>query len=85
MSICLPFSLQVGPDLAVTGVWNSKNGQNRGLINNKVLQRKDMTPEESVAWNYYSTRPSNSAMSDFHLFPKLKSHFPDGQFENTLL
>ena len=52
--ICLLFSLQVKPSLADRGVWNSKNGENRTLSNNKV-SAKDVTPEDTLALNCHKT------------------------------
>ena len=40
IDICLLFALQVKPSLAVKGVWNSKNGQNRDLSNNIVSAKE---------------------------------------------
>ena len=47
--ICFLFSLQVKPGLAVRGVWNSKNGQNRSSSYNKVSAK-----ERHDAWRFFA-------------------------------
>ena len=82
--ICLLFSLQVKSSIVVRGVWNSKNGQNRSSSNNKVSAKKKKTHD---TWRYLGfgllQDPPNltdSAPSDFYLFPTLKSHLRGRQF-----
>ena len=49
-----------------------------GSSNNKVLEKRDMSPEGSSAFELQQEPPNwpHSALYDFYLFPKLKSHLP---------
>ena len=44
----------------------------------KHMQKKDITPDETVVLNCYSTPPNllDSALTGFYLFPKLKTRLP---------
>ena len=56
--ICLLFSLQVKPSIAVRGVYEILKimGRNRGSSNIRVpIQKKDMIPEYTLALNCYRT------------------------------